>query len=624
MIIIPFLFIFWNKLITYHDSSRKLLGGNNITIYQMGNTVDKPQITLEDQQFLSEQRTVLKQLQEEASCTNISPASAFYHRLLMNNIDVELLEEDVNSFLMFDHTLHNELGCLVDALVHRYTEELLHDRVRTSITTPKMISNGKNSIFTSGLRGSENLFVVKTDVVTHLECLYEYVIGKLVINPLRAEVPNFMYTYGYHECGDYQTKEGKMIRWCNSDIPDRGYLYLEKVNGITLDEFLKQHREETPEFAEVMLQLINALYIADAQYGFRHNDLHGQNIIVRELEEAINIPFTVLGQTQFIHSRWIPQIIDFGVSTAVYKGKALISPSYYNRLGARAEKFPYDLDRLFDEVFFMEIGELSINIVDYGNTDEMKKSRTTASSIEDRDKPTIIHVLIDRLQAHAKEHPDQHTFYHIASIFVDVFGGECIHDEEIVAPSLPFSYIDTTYRFYQRYFLVRPYYLSEYYDLINIIDKYHLSDLRRWIRTPTSTDVVEVTKSIFTRVEELVRTNPKSIIEKIEDKPEIGLIKRIDIINEVADYVYVLRSYCRMVLPLARTYRLISTAEERYVREVTETLSNVYEELVREAHRLYPLTERFLRREGYTRSQYRDDMEEIAFNLVFVPDINDM
>lgn len=596
----------------------------------MGNLFGSPFITVKDQQFLAEQRTILRRLQEEASCTATSPTSAFHHRLLMNNIDVELLEEDMKSILMFDYTLHREIGCLVDALVYRYTEELLHDRVRTTITTPKAISKGidtifssglegrykpvskgKDNTFTSGLRGSENLFVVKTDTVSHLECLYEYVIGKLIINPLRAEVPNFMYTYGYHECGDYQTKEGKMIRWCNSDTPDRGYLYLEKIDGIVIEDFVKQYSEKTPEFAEVMLQIINALYIADARCGFRHNDLHLGNIIVRELEEPINIPFTVLGQSQFILSRWIPQIIDFGVSTMMYKGERLKSPSYYNELGDHAEQFPYDLQRLFREILLIETESL----VD--NTEEDPTSEETFMMEE----------IIDRLKIHEEEHPDQTTFFYIASIFIEIFGQESIHDGDILAPSIPFSYIDTTYRFYQRYFLVRPYYLSEYYDLVNIVDKYQLSDLRRWIRTtstPTSTDVLEVTKSIFTRVEELIRTNPKSILEENNDRLEIGLIKRIDIINEVADYVYVLRSYCRMVLPLARTYRLISTAEERYVREVTETLSNVYQELVREAHRLYPLTERFLRQQGYDREHYRDDMEEIAFNLVFIPDINDM
>lgn len=593
----------------------------------MGNTgsrygPERPRLSAERSLFLSRQRATLQNLRHEVSCTTTSPASAFQHRLLVNNLDVERLEEDLGSILMFDHTLHQELGCLVDGLVHRYTDESLHDRVRTSVSTPKLISTGKNTVFTSGLRGSENLFVIKTDVVSHLECLYEYVIGKLVINPLRAEIPNFMYTYGYHECGNYHTEEGKMIRWCNTDVPDKGYLYLEKIPGITWDKFKEQHGEDTLEFAEVMLQIINALYIADARCGFRHNDLHEENIIVRELAEPINIPFTVLGEAQFICSRWIPQIIDFGVSSAMYNGQRLESPSYYGKMNDTGKEFPYDIAGLIPPKFAFT----GYNFGTVGSKKKgTKKSPTKGNTREDG--ATRTEKFVNRLIAQENEGPDKKTFYHIAAIFVDIYGREAIHDECPLYPSMPFTFINTTHRFYQRYFLTRLYHLSEYYDLINLINKYHLSNLHTWIRStsvPTSTDVVTVTQALHTEVEKLLSANPTFIIRDGKYGVEIGLLTRIQIINRLADYVYVLRSYCRMVLPVARAHKLISRKDEKYVREVTETLSSMYQKLLNEAYRLYPVTERALLQEGFERDSYKDDMESINLSLVFLPRLEEM
>lgn len=557
------------------------------------------------QKFLAKRKESLHRLREEVTCAYQSPARAFQHRLLLNNLNVELLEQDLGSFIMFDHILHEELGCLIDALVHRYTDEPLHDRIRTTITTPTVIGQGKSSIFTSGLQGSNDLFVVKTSVVSNFECLYEYIVGKLIINPLRAELPNFMYTYGYHECGNYATKDGKMIKWCNTDIPDMGYLYLEKIDGIRMDDFLDQYGEDSPEFVEVMLQIINALYIADERYSFRHGGLHQQNIIIRELSEPINVPFTVLGRREYIQSQWIPQIIDFGDSTAVYNGTRLISPIYFSMRGKSSNIFPYDLGYLLNSAAF--------------------SLRWNGSK--------RIRELSQRLYLDGRKDPNL-TFYHIALTFIEIFGDEPIYSEDQVAQSsgrrtlsLPSTIIGNSNGFYQRYFITRSYHPAEYYDLVNLINKYHLSDLREWIQNSTVTkiDVMESSKSILEQVESLVTNNPvRGLLRKDERGIDITLYERLDIINQIADYTYVLRSYCHLVLPVMRARRLVSARDEAYVRKVTQAISDKYEALVKEAHRLYSATERAFLTEGYSRDYYEQDMGDLATKIALLPRIEEM
>lgn len=546
-------------------------------------------------EFLVTQRETLQRLREEATCVAQSPIRTFQHRLLLNNLNVELLEQDLQSILVFDHALHHELGCLMDALVHRYTEESVHDRVRTTITTPVPLEKDKDNVFTSGLRGNDNLFVIKTDTISNVECLYEYVVGKILINPLRAVIPNFMYTYGYHECAAYAVNKGKTLRWCNTDEPDMGYLYLEKINGVRMNDFLLDHREDTPEFAEVMLQIINALYIADEHCSFRHCDLKPDNIMIRELAEPINVPFTVLGKEQYVRSRWIPQIIDFGISTSMYRGKKLIPSIHGNVIGNSARDFPYDLDYLL---------------------------KISTYWFSDRDSSRLREIFYDRLMKDGKKEPNR-TFTHIAKVFIKIFGGDAIHTREDGALTLPFTVIgDADSRFYQRYFLERSYHVAEYYDLINLIRDYNL---RQTPTVPTNTDIVQIANTISDEVSNLMnKRSTAKILYLQQGRLRTALDDILVIIDTIADYAYTLRSFERIALPLARKYKLITKADEKRVKQITVTVSNIYQELMKEAYELYPATERAYLHAGYNKFLYNDKMRDLALKMALMPRLEAM
>lgn len=551
--------------------------------------------------FLSERREQLQQLREEASCTKEETIYAFQHRLLLNNLNVDQLEEDLGSILMFDHNLHYQLGCLIDALVHRYTKESLHDRVRTSVTIPIPIGGDKANVFTSGLRGNSNLFVIKTDAISHLECMYEYVVGKILINPLRALIPNFMYTYGYHECANYAVHEGKTLRWCNTDEPDMGYLYLEKINGVRMDEFLLTHGEETFEFAEVMLQLINALYVADVHCSFRHNDLKPENIMIRELAEPINIPFTVLGKERYIRSRWIPQILDFGISTSMYRGKKVIPSIYSNANGNRGKLFPYDIAYLL---------------------------RTSSSWFRDPEKSRWRELFYLRLLNSRKVEAEQ-TFAQIAKVFIKIFGDHAIVEKQEGLFTLPFTVIwadgGSTDRFYQRYYQERSYHVNEYYDLINLIQEYHVSQAVSVPATASVVDIVLTTRTISDDVKMLMSSRPRGeILYVVNRELRTTLEDLLVIVDTVADYAYVLRSSVRIVLPLARKHKLISAKDEKCVQDITARVSNIYQELVKEVQELYPATERAFLRAGYDNYMYDETMRELALKIALLPRLEDM
>lgn len=144
---------------------------------------------------------------------------------------------------------------------------------------------------------------------------YEYKVGR-VLNQLKNEIPNFMYTF-------------------ESNSPKKE-LILEYVNGITISQdILKSSSlsddEYNKKYASIILQVFIALFTAFSHFGYVHNDLHQENVMIVEYptERWINYHIRSINKTISIYTKYLPMIIDYGLSQIEEKeGKILITKGF--------------------------------------------------------------------------------------------------------------------------------------------------------------------------------------------------------------------------------------------------------------------------------------------------------
>lgn len=155
---------------------------------------------------------------------------------------------------------------------------------------------------------------------------YELFIG-LILNQIREYIPNFVYTYGGMYCS-IPLKNGYDISMlCTDKSTLTSMCLIEKVKGVTLDKFLENEENRSIEDLDMFfIQLFLTLYEADVMFGFRHNDLHTNNIMIAPNTENISIYYPASKYT-VVKPKFISVLIDFGRSTLKYEGKVYDSGS---------------------------------------------------------------------------------------------------------------------------------------------------------------------------------------------------------------------------------------------------------------------------------------------------------
>jgi len=163
--------------------------------------------------------------------------------------------------------------------------------------------------------------------------LQEGVIGLLAINELRKILPTFVWTYGFTKCSApiYNTKGDMILSACDQYVKfpnklvneeDGEYIGLitEKIDGQSLESFIKNKLMTEEHFLSTLLLIIYSLQEAHRKFKFVHRDLHLENIIMRNLDKTsyVKIP----GTNKYINTfKAIPTIFDFGMSSIVIKNK---------------------------------------------------------------------------------------------------------------------------------------------------------------------------------------------------------------------------------------------------------------------------------------------------------------
>jgi hypothetical protein len=147
--------------------------------------------------------------------------------------------------------------------------------------------------------------------------LYELYMGK-IINAVRLRIPNLIYMFGGFYCSQPQVSaDGKpdMGKMCADQAKPDVILLQELVpNGVSLRSVIGKLSPD--EVSQVLLQVIfasNQLYF---EAGIQHNELTSNNIMIRELPQAVTIEYNVYFNSQLkttakVTTRYLAVLFDY-------------------------------------------------------------------------------------------------------------------------------------------------------------------------------------------------------------------------------------------------------------------------------------------------------------------------
>lgn len=197
----------------------------------------------------------------------------------------------------------------------------VNDNINTYIKNIRPLSKGTASseVYLADLFVNGSSLVIKfpnSDIrMDKTEFMKEYILGKS-INKLRRITPSFMYTFSLFGCS--VNKMTNRICEKNKSLP---LIILEKVNGESMKKFIHEPSTNFEEWLKVYVQILLNLEIAQKLYKFNHNDLHHENVMIREEKQPITYSFDSETKTYKITTSRFPVLIDFGYSGMDVYGK---------------------------------------------------------------------------------------------------------------------------------------------------------------------------------------------------------------------------------------------------------------------------------------------------------------
>ena len=181
----------------------------------------------------------------------------------------------------------------------------------------------------------EDTLILKAPRDPNSDLLHELFIGLYGTNRLRAILPNFAYLFGGFNCSvpiiqpRFEVVAGKAIKrdkaevvsYCESGPKDVvPYIIYENIApAVSMANYVETCTGE--EFFLIFSQILYALRKAWLSFGFVHNDLHHENVLIRQLAEVFSFPYSTHQGIRFITTDQLGTIIDFGRSHIIYQGR---------------------------------------------------------------------------------------------------------------------------------------------------------------------------------------------------------------------------------------------------------------------------------------------------------------
>lgn len=194
------------------------------------------------------------------------------------------LKKDVNKVL----DLQNNYGILegISRAIQRNDYDIILEN--------RLFGNNKVDVFSHDFLNKKRLFAIKVlknrDYIN--EFMHEAFVGLSSMNKIYRKCPIFMYTFLYRD----------------------NKLFTELINGIQMGKWIESERFSVDKYIDILVEIGNALTIAQEHCRFVHYDLFPWNIIIQDNDK--------------------PRIIDYGKSSVIYKNRFhyLIEPYKTNNI----------------------------------------------------------------------------------------------------------------------------------------------------------------------------------------------------------------------------------------------------------------------------------------------------
>lgn len=287
------------------------------------------------QQRLEEERILSKH--------SFCPASNIRNKL--SNLNPDAFRSSVKN--NFDNSaMMEEVSCIIenideDVIGYSSVNDSIKldasTRLNDWFTNPKQI--GADSVagiaVLADMRGSKAVIKEPRDPADR-DVIHEIFVSILGTNKLREYTPNFAYVYAHFLCApsivDDNTKQ--VTTFCGNTEEKVLHTVYEAI-APAVDAYKIAQAQTLPQYLSMILQISFALQIANEKIKFQHGDLHGENVLFRDVSEQMKrrhhhdkdetieffIPYEVNGKKYYVLADGIATIIDFGRSSISYRDK---------------------------------------------------------------------------------------------------------------------------------------------------------------------------------------------------------------------------------------------------------------------------------------------------------------
>jgi hypothetical protein len=241
----------------------------------------------------------------------ITKASEKYRYQIYNLNVKDLLSLLNEAYYKIDVMILTQL--VANAIIHFSPNLDVNDLLIRNVLRPSSPMYNE-TIVIHGFRGEPGVFAIKNkETISGL--ITDFLIGVLGLNPLRQEIPNFIFTYGIFKCSRPMIRDDKLIDWCY-DYNNIPYLMIESINPpLQLSHVMRGI--DISLFLNLYCQVILAIQLANERMSFCHNDLHEGNILVRDTpySKYYYLCYKLKNTTYYLYTNKIATIIDFEFSS---------------------------------------------------------------------------------------------------------------------------------------------------------------------------------------------------------------------------------------------------------------------------------------------------------------------
>ena len=277
----------------------------------------------------------------------------------LNQLDPAVVQNFVqNDF--YDEGVMHAFSCLIQSVWTAKDAGLSpHWRIRQWIQDLNYVARGVFGITFSAVFEALNSpgvqsrdIIVKTSLIERVNLNHETFVGLYATNKLRSSNPGFAYSYGGFNCSSAYASGGSVKTWCQASCSDASlgqpcpetvsYSLSERiVPGKTFRDTIAT-LTNAKQFYTLYLQVLLSLQNAYESCSFTHYDLHGENVLMRDLGAIKRIDYQLKSETYTISNSVIPTIIDMGL--AYVKIDRETFPGYHETiigvLGSMNRPFP--------------------------------------------------------------------------------------------------------------------------------------------------------------------------------------------------------------------------------------------------------------------------------------------